>query len=371
MVRSSRSSQSDLITSLNEVADSVSSAMDAAEMLTTIVERAKRITDTDKAVLVLTSEHGAELDLESIVVRGRRGQHLQEWWQERLEALGDTVFDTANIIVESHPEHHAWLLCSPVRVKDRPIGLICAINSADRPFSLEQIDFFAILSAFAASAIEIARLAEESRYMLLASERDRIAAEMHDGVMQELFSISVGLEVCKRQAASDPEATAVRLDALQQQLNASMTELRRIMYDLRPVRLSELGLAGAIEYWIHDVTADRTITGRLVTRGEQPAMSPAAEACLYQVAKEAVSNAARHSQGSRIDVLLDSGKGVVRLAVTDDGRGFDVDSTRRTSEGYGLRNIRERAEREGGIIAIDSSAERGTTIRVELPLGSE
>ncbi len=371
MEPSRRISQHDLITSLNEVADSVSSAMGAEEMLTTIVERAKRITDTDKAMLVLTSEHGGNLDLDSIVVRGRRGQHLQEWWQQRLEALGDTVFDSSNIIVESHPEHHAWLLCSPVRVKDRPIGLICAINSADRPFTLEQIDFFAILSAFAASAIEIARLAEESRYVLLASERDRIAAEMHDGVMQELFSISVGLEVSKRQVASDPEAAAARLGALQQQLNTSMTELRRIMYDLRPMRLSELGLAGAIEYWIHDVTADRSVVGRLVVHGEKPTMSPAAEACLYQVAKEGVSNAVRHSGAGRFDVVLGGDEDEVSLVISDDGRGFDVDSTRRTSEGYGLRNIRERIEREGGTIAIDSSVEGGTTITVKLRLGSE
>ena len=364
-----RTTQGELITSLNEVADAVSSAMDPAAVLTTIVERAKRITDTDKAVLVLTSEHGSNLDLDSIVVRGRRRQHLQEWWQERLEALGDTVFESVGVIVENHPEQHAWLLCSPVRVKDRPIGLICAINSADRPFSVDQIDFFGILSAFAASAIEIARLAEESRFVLLASERDRIAAEMHDGVMQELFSISLGLEVCKRQAATDPAAVSARLDTLQRQLNSSMTELRRFMYDLRPVRLSELGLVGAIEYWIHDVTADSPTVGRLVTKGDPPDLSPAAEACLYRVVKEAVSNVVRHAHASRFEVLLDAGEEMVRLAVSDDGQGFDVPATQRTSDGYGLRNLRERVEREGGTIQIESSPETGTTVAVELRPG--
>ena len=366
-----RTTQGELITSLNEVADAISSAMDPGAVLTTIVERAKRITDTDKAVLVLTSEHGRNLDLDSIVVRGRRRQHLQEWWQERLEALGDTAFGSLDVIVEYHPEHRAWLLCSPVRVKDRPIGLICAINSADRPFSDEQIDFFAILSAFAASAIEIARLAEESRFVLLASERDRIAAEMHDGVMQELFSITLGLEVCKRQAITDPETVSARLDTLQRQLNSSMTELRRFMYDLRPVRLSELGLVGAIEYWIHDVTADSPIAGRFTTQGEPPDLSLASEACLYLVAKEAVSNVMRHSRASSFEVLLAAEDGVARLIVSDDGRGFDVAATQLTSSGYGLRNLRERVEREGGTIVIESTPEAGTTVAVQLrPEGS-
>ena len=364
-----RTMQGELITSLNEVADAVSSAMDPGAVLTTIMERAKRITDTDKAVLVFTSQHGRNLDLDSIVVRGRRRQHLQEWWQERLEQLGDTVFESQGVIVENHPEQRAWLLCSPVRVKDRPIGLICAINSADRPFSDEQIDFFAILSAFAASAIEIARLAEESRYVLLASERDRIAAEMHDGVIQELFSISLGLEMCKRQATTDPEAVSARLDTLQRQLNSSMTELRRFMYDLRPARLSELGLVGAIEYWIHDVTADTACAGRLVAEGDPPDLSPAAEACLYRVAKEAISNVVRHANAATFDVLLTAEDGVVRLIVSDDGRGFDVASTQLTSDGFGLRNLRERVEREGGTILIDSSPEAGTTVTVQLQPG--
>ena len=80
---------------------------------------------------------------------------------------------------------------------------------------------------------------------------------MHDGVVQSLFSISLGLEICKKQVFRDPQMVATRLDDLQSHLNVAMTELRRFIYDLRPMKLAELGLSGAIEYWIREVTLGR------------------------------------------------------------------------------------------------------------------
>ncbi len=362
--------QTELIASLNEVADAVSSALVIEEVLECIIERAKRISDTDKAVLVLTDEHDYALDMETLMVRGRRRQHLQEWWQDELDALGDQVFESHEVAVEYHPEHGAWLLASPVRVKDHPIGLICAINADDRPFSPVQVDFLAILSAFAASAIENARLAEQGRYVLLASERDRIAHEMHDGVVQSLFSISLGLELCKKQVFRDPRLISSQLDDLQGRLNVAMGELRRFIYDLRPMKLAELGLVRAIEYWIHEVTQGRDIKGTLVVEGQQPLLTPAAEACLYRVAKESVSNVVRHSQATRFEVRLSAVEREVRLSITDDGCGFEVAETI-TAEGtaLGLKSIRERVDHEGGTLSVESSPERGTVIGVLLPTG--
>lgn len=361
--------QHDLIASLNEVADAVSSAMSVAEVLDVITDRAKLITDTDKAVLVLADEHGEHLDLETIIVRGRRAQHEQHWWELRLEELADRVFETGEPVLEAHREEGALLLCSPVLVRDRPIGLLCAINSEDRPFSDDQVDFLAILSAFASSAIENARLAEQSRYVLLASERDRIAREMHDGVVQSLFSIALGLEVCKKQVLRDPAAVSGRLEELQEHLNRSMTELRRFIYDLRPMKLAELGLAGAVEYWVREVTLGRPVRGRVLMESSVPRLSPSEEACLYRVAKEAVSNVVKHAHADTVEVRISYRAGHVRLEVKDDGRGFDPNSVLEGGvDGLGLLSIRERMRREGGTLFIDSMPGRGTLLCVDLPL---
>jgi len=366
-----RAHQTELIASLNEVADAVSSALGVEQVLQVIVERAKRVTDTDKAVLILADEHGEMLDIDTIVVRGRRTMHPQEWWLQRLEEVADDVFATGRVLLEPHSEESAWLLCCPVRVKDRPVGLIAAINSAERPFSTVQIDFLAILSAFAASAIENARLNEQSRYVLLASERDRIAREMHDGIAQSLFSISLGLELCKKQVMREPAAVGQRLGELQDHLNTSLSELRRFIYDLRPMKLAELGLTGAIDYWIREVTLGKPLRGRLVVDGIAARVDPSQEACLYRIAKEAVSNVVKHARATEFTVHIDYEGDSVRMEITDDGQGFDVPETldNGADRGIGLRSIMDRVEKEGGRFELRSTPESGTTLTVELLVG--
>lgn len=363
-------SQTDLIATLNEVAGAVSSAMSAGEVLDSIVERVKTITATDKAVIVLTEEHSPNLDRDSIVVRGRRGQHEQEWWGLHLDALGDTVFAGGEPIIEAFPDHHAVILACPVIVRDRAVGLICAINSTERPFTPEQVDGTRIVSAFAGAAIENARLVAEGRHVLIASERARIAREMHDGVVQSLFSISLGLETCKKLAADESPSVAVRIDELQEHLSRAMSELRYNIYDLQPVMLTELGLIEAIRFWLDEMTQGSEVNGRLVVVGMVPSLAPAQDACLYSVTKESISNAVRHARAGSIEVRVESIDDRVRLTVEDDGIGFDRDAVPTdATTGFGLHNMSERVSAEGGRFDVESAPGRGTVIVVELPVG--
>jgi signal transduction histidine kinase len=100
-------------------------------------------------------------------------------------------------------------VCIALKIKERPIGVLCAINDETLTLHRAATRIAADrLGSFAAAAVENARLGEEHRYVLLASERDRIAREMHDGIAQSLFSISLGLEVCKKQALrGDPRTS--------------------------------------------------------------------------------------------------------------------------------------------------------------------
>lgn len=362
--------QSDLIASLNDVASAVSSRLSISDVLDTIVERAKLVTDTDKAILVLTGDETDEIDLGTLVVRGARGEHPQELWEARLAGIGARAFSEGETVHDVDAETGIRMLASPVKVQEVPIGLICAINSKGRRFNSEQSDFLAILSAFAASAIQNARLAEQSRYVLLSGERDRIAHEMHDGIAQSLFSISLALEVCRKQVTRDPAAVARRLDDLSEQMLIARAELRRFIYDLRPMKLSELGLAGAIDYWIREVTFGKDIKGHLETEGDAIQLTASQEFCLYRVAKEAVSNVAQHAHAHEFGVRLAYGVESVRLVVVDDGRGFDVDEAlAHAGGGLGLRSIQQRVAREGGRLIVASSPDSGTSIMVQLPAG--
>ncbi len=362
-------SQAELIEVLNEVADAISTAVRVGEVLDIIIERVKRISGTDKAVLVLTEEHGEGLDVGTIIVRGRRDQHAQQWWETRINDIATRRFLTPDPIVEMHQDHNAILVCSPILVKNGPIGFIVAINELDRPFNRQQIDFLAIVSAFASSAIENAKLTEQVQNVLLASERDRIARAMHDGVVQSLFSISLGLEVCKKQTRTDPDGVAQRLDELQRHLNLSMAELRRFIYDLRPAGLTELGLVGATEFWLREITVGRPVAGRLEVSGAQPSLSPSVETCLYRVTKEAVSNVVKHASATEFTVRFHFSADVARVEIEDDGVGFDTSKVFNGSlEQIGLRSIKQRVEHENGTLRIESARGKGTKVTVELRL---
>lgn len=360
----------DLIAALNDVASAVSSKTSVEDVLETIVERAKRITNTEKAALILTVEHGSALDEDTLVVKGSRDEHPEEWWYGKLRDNAPDMFESGEVYLDQSSDDDAWLMVAPIRIKDRPVGLLAAINSKDRKFNSDQQDFLAILGAFAASAIENARLAEQTRYVLLASERDRIAREMHDGISQSLFSVALGLEVCKKMILRDPRTVAERLDELQRTVDLSRSELRRFIYDLRPVKLQELGLVGAIEYWVHEVTTSGEVRGDIEVTGDACTLTPATEACLYRVAKESVSNVVKHANASRFLVQIDYGPDTVTLVVVDDGDGFDQNADVPTDResGIGLRSIEERVRREGGELRVASERGRGTRIEVRIPV---
>jgi len=366
--------QGELLRSLNDVASAVSTTVSLEDVLLTIVDRAKRVTDTEKAILLLTREDSDELDFDSLVVRGRRDQHVQESWQALIRQEAPSAFANGYITLATNPETRAWVAYSPIRMQSRRIGMLVAINSRDRRFSQQQLEFLAVLGAFAASAVENARLAEESRYVLLASERDRIAREMHDGISQSLFSISLGLELAKKQALKDPVGVSSRLGDLQDQLNRSMADLRRVIYDLRPLKLREMGLSRSIEMWVREATAGRDVAGSVQVSGGERPLTPSAEACLYRVAKEAVSNVVRHAGGGRLMVSIEYADDAVMLTVTDDGKGFlaeEVIKKALPGTGIGLRSMRERMAAEGGTLGLVSTPGEGTTIRAELPTGGE
>lgn len=361
-----------LLNSLNDVAAAVSSTLSVDEVLKTIVERAKRVTNTDKAVLLLTEEHSDTLDFDTLNVRGARAEHPEDWWSPRLQAMSSEILHNGRTYLDHDEGAGAWLLCAPIKIKEQPIGLLCAINAEERPFTEHETEYLAILSSFAASAVVNARLSEQHHYVLLASERDRIAREMHDGIAQSLFSISLGLELCKKQAqGGDLSCVTGRLEELQDELNASMDELRRVIYDLRPAKLRDLGLTEAISHWVTGATSGRNVSGLLTVTGEQAPLSAASEACLYRVAKEATSNIVKHASARSFEVALDYQPSAVVLTVSDDGVGFDVEHAMRDAlinGSLGLHSISERVRIEGGVLEISSTPGEGSVVRVELPL---
>ena len=361
--------QQRLIESLNEVAAAISSTMSTTDVLNTVVEEAKHLVASDKAVLCLLApdREGFAIDESAVFVRGRRNQYPEDWWRERIDEAATCALEEC--IPNMSIVDGTRLMTVPVKSRNRPIGILAVMNPMSRRFTEDQIALIAVLAAFAGTAIENARLHAQSQAALLADERTRIAKEMHDGLSQSLFGTSLELDVCRKRVKEHPDEVEQRLDHVQTILVRSLSELRRYIHDLRPVSLNSLGLVGAISQRVTEIGEAKGMSVRVYAEGEERALPPGPESCLYRVALEAVANTAKHSEAQRSIVMLRYTATEVSMVVEDDGQGFDVSEARgrgERGECIGLESMRDRVKAEGGRFSA-RSGERGTTIQVVLP----
>ena len=208
---------------------------------------------------------------------------------------------------------------------------------------------------------------------LLASqeaERRRLAADLQDGLGQNLTTVLLRLKVIEDTA--QVPAVLENAAALREIVADSLAEIRRMVRNARPPVLDDLGLAAALERQLEEVAAATGITGGVTWHGAAARLPESVETVVYRVVQEAVTNAARHAAAGRIDVSIDCQRDFVVATVEDDGRGFDVRlALRPERHPFGLLSMRERAASLGGSIDVASGSGGGTRVRMTLPLRDE
>jgi signal transduction histidine kinase len=202
------------------------------------------------------------------------------------------------------------------------------------------------------------------------AERARIARELHDETGQKLSALVMGLAAAESFLANDPGRAARAVHEMRAMAEASIDELRNIMANLRPSQLDDLGLVPAMRWYVQryrDVYPDVTVNLALERAGRR--LPAEYETILFRVTQEALTNIARHSHATQVDLQLSYEPGTVRLRIADNGIGFEQDDQpRRRDGGWGLVGIRERVALVSGSCEIVSRRDVGTCITVELPL---
>jgi signal transduction histidine kinase len=201
--------------------------------------------------------------------------------------------------------------------------------------------------------------------LAIVEERNRLARELHDSVSQSLYGLVLSSEAARRNLASgNLESIAGELDAMTEAAYAAQAEMRLLIYELRPPEVEEHGLQRALETRLATVERRAGLQTELVydVTGDLPLRT---EIELERIATEALTNAVRHSAATEVRVEVRKSDNVVLLDVLDNGSGFDPGTA---ATGFGLRGMRERAERIGGTLSIESIPGQGTRVRVEGPL---
>jgi signal transduction histidine kinase len=206
---------------------------------------------------------------------------------------------------------------------------------------------------------------QRGREMAVVEERERLARELHDSVTQSLYAVSLHAEAAARALTEgDAEPVASNLADIRETVQEALGEMRLLLFDLRPPLLQEQGLGAALQTRLRAVEARAGLTTTF--EGEENArLRPEVEQELYRVAQEALNNVLKHAHASKVTVRLDAFDGRAALEVVDDGVGFEPGL--RGGDGYGLPGMRERVERLGGSLRIESGPGAGTRVRADVP----
>ncbi len=271
------------------------------------------------------------------------------------------------------PPHHPpmrSLLGVPIAGRGKTFGNVYLTDKQGaEAFDEEDERVLLVLAAQAAIAVENARLIDEAernarelRRLEVLEDRERIAKELHDGVIQSLFAVGMSLQGLATRSA-DPE-TQQRLDLAVEDVDRAIRDLRNYIFGLRPGILADRQLDQALR----DLATEFGERSGVITVVEIDADVAAALASLagdvVQLVREALSNVERHGAAATCRVALRGTDEGVLLEVDDDGRGFDVDLA---TWGMGIENLRDRVATLGGTFRIDSTPGEGTTVRVTLP----
>ena len=257
------------------------------------------------------------------------------------------------------------LMWVPLIVRERPIGLLSLTSPQFDAFSPRDATLALAIARQAAVAIENARLHERARQAAVLEERHRLARELHDSVTQSLYGIALYAEAAARALADgDAESAGTNLQDITETTQEALGEMRLLLFELRPPHLQEHGLAVALRSRLQAVEARAGLKTEFDCQGEGR-LAPETEQELFRLAQEALNNVLKHAHARHVCVRLDLTGDQVVVEVADDGMGFEPSSPE--AEGYGLPGMRERAERLGGTVEIDSGPGAGTRVRVEVP----
>ncbi|HEV7763407.1 MAG TPA: GAF domain-containing sensor histidine kinase [Thermoanaerobaculia bacterium] len=252
--------------------------------------------------------------------------------------------------------HHASI---PLTFQGKSLGIMNITAPAMRRLTKSELRLLATIGLQVSIAIERARLAEESAMLVRADERTRLAREIHDTLAQGLAALTLQIETALQHVGRDPERVRERMEKALATARASLDEARRSVTALRAGATSGKPLAQALAALAREMTSASGIRVAFEASGTCD-LDAVAEDELFRIAQQALANVKQHARAKTATVKLTCTKRRARLAIEDDGIGFDV---RKISAGrHGIVGMRERARAAGGTLRITSTKKHGTRV---------
>lgn len=251
------------------------------------------------------------------------------------------------------------LLAVPLLVRTEPYGVLALTYGGERSFTDLDVRLAASFGGQVALAIENARLRDEVRQAAAASERSRLARDLHDSVTQSLFAASLKAEAVRRRWRPASDEARENVEDVERLARGALAEMRTLLMEMRPDALSEASLPRLLELLAAAAEGGSRVAVHMEVVGAAR-LPEHVSVALFRTAQEALQNMSRHSGATEVWVMLDTSGPVVRLSVRDDGRGFDAAAV--PPDHLGLRMMREHAADAGVRVVVQSAPGAGTTV---------
>jgi signal transduction histidine kinase len=370
---------SDELAAMDAATRGIAGVLDLDRVLQLITDRVRELAHAQYAALgIVDQEGGIERFITSGISRADRERIGPPPRGHGL--LGVIVRETRPVRVHDvatdprhsgfppdHPPMHS-LLGVPLGAKGRSIGRLYVTNKQPSgDFTEDDERLVEMFALHAGIAIENARLHEQVQRLAIVEERERIGRDLHDGIIQSIYAVGLSLEDVPDLMAEEPDEARARVERAIDSLDQSIRDIRNFIFGLRPELLERSGLVGGLAALADEFRVNSMIDVEIDTGdAREVTLPPDLIGQLLSIAREALSNIARHSKATRGSVQVEAGEGVVRLIISDNGAGFDPGKPRGAGH-QGLVNMRARASSVGARLDVQSEPGAGTRIIVEVP----
>lgn len=202
-------------------------------------------------------------------------------------------------------------------------------------------------------------------------ERRRVARDIHDGPAQIMTNVILKAEICERMLDDDTSKAKAELNTLKKYVRECLQDVRKIIYNLRPMSLDDLGLKPAIQKYILTYQEETGLTVNLNTNGDDTDIKPVISLTVFRIVQEALSNVVKHAKANCISITISIEHEMLKLDISDDGIGFDTQILEQKADdidsGFGLAGMRERVSLLRGEMSIESQTGKGTRLKIILP----
>jgi len=275
--------------------------------------------------------------------------------------------DIPNISPEMASAGFRNIACIPLSARGSVVGVMAVASKKHRQFEERELKLLASIGTWAGITIENAQLHRQTKRVAVLEERERIAMDLHDGIIQSIYGVGLALDFVRLSMDEHPAEARQRIEQAMEGLNKTIRDLRAYILDLRPRQMVGQNLREGLARLVEEYRANTLAEANLVAPQDGLINLPLSHAtALFHICQEALANAAKHSHARRTDIQLWATPERVLLEIADNGRGFDLRKMSITL-GHGLSNMHIRARKVGGDVEITSAPGEGTTVLAWVP----